>query len=137
MLSAELSIVSESSSFCLLRATEQRLEPSLTSGSKGWSLRLRRGAKAGAFAYVVGEQRLEPSLTSLGSKGWSLRLRRGAKAGAFAYVVGGAKAGAFAYVVGGQRLEPALTSLRAKAGAFAYLDSCQHGIDNLPDVRNA
>jgi hypothetical protein len=34
----------------------------------------------------LGEQNLEPSLTTRGGKGWSLRLRRGeAKAGAFAY----------------------------------------------------
>jgi len=45
----------------------QRLEPSLTlPEGKGWSLRLRyRTAKAGAFAYAAGEQRLEPSLTLL------------------------------------------------------------------------
>ena len=53
---------------------------------KGWSLRLRCGAKARAFAYGAG-QRLEPSLTVRG-KGWSLRLRCGAKAGAFAYGAG-------------------------------------------------
>jgi hypothetical protein len=44
----------------------------LTRGGKGWSLRLRGGAKAGAFAYagdkgwslrLGGRQRLEPSLT--------------------------------------------------------------------------
>ena len=132
MVSAGLSSVSESSSFCLCKgkgwsrlrrgkgwslayAGGQRLEPSLTQGGKGWS-----------FAYVGG-QRLEPSLT-LGGKGWSLRLRRG------------------------QRLEPSLTSggqgwslrLRgrlepdggAKAGAFAYLDTRRHGIDNSA-VRNA
>src|ERR1700686_420044 len=75
MLSAGLSSVSESSSFCLSRATGQRLEPSLT---------FHMGRKAAE--HRMG-QRLELSLTSLR-----------AKAGAFAYV-GGAKAGAFAYVV--------------------------------------
>jgi hypothetical protein len=75
-------------------------KPSLTcQGGKGWSLHLRaREAKAGAFAYVPGRQRLEPSLTCQGGKGWSLHLRARE-----------AKAGAFAYVPGRQRLEPSLT----------------------------
>jgi hypothetical protein len=49
------------------RKKRQRLEPSLTREGKGWSLRLRGRAKAGAFAYAGG-QRLEPSLTRRGQR---------------------------------------------------------------------
>ena len=88
--------------------------------------------KAGAFAYVEGGQRLEPSLTSKGGKGWSLRLRRGGK-GWSLRLRRGAKAGAFAYIEGGKGWSLRLHeggkgwSLRlrrggAKAGAFAYVE---------------
>src|SRR6202162_6027846 len=98
----------------------------------------RPAAKAGALAYTVSRQRLEPSLTTSAGKGWSPRLHRQQ-----------AKAGAFAYTVSRQRLEPSLTpsagkgwSLRlhrqqAKAGALAYTVSRQRLEPSLTEIKTA
>jgi hypothetical protein len=83
-------------------------------------------AKAGAFAYDWGRQKLELSLTT-----------QGAKAGAFAYDAGVAKAGAFGYDAGGKSWSFRLRRGWAKAGAFGLPCDNQTGREGFAEKTGA